>query len=85
MKMRLNDNGDLDMKKLESRCQEPWRARVRTNSMTFYSAADANGKVIDPSNYWLLYAYKEGVVEAGDVARMTMAEGYLRVVFQDKR
>ena len=49
-----------------------------------YSAADANGKVIDLRNYWVLYVYKEGVVEAGNVACLTMAEGYLKVVFQCK-
>ena len=44
--------------------------------------ADLNEKIISPSNYWLLYVYKNGVVEAGDITWLTTAEGYLRVMFQ---
>ena len=44
--------------------------------------ADPDEKIIDLSNCQPLYAYKNGVLEAGDVTWLTTTEGYLRVMFQ---
>lgn len=72
VKMPLNNNGDLDMKKLEKIRQELQTAGVRTNNRrNIHRSADTHGRAIDPSNYRPFHVYKEGVVEAGDAIRLT--------------